>query len=116
MGHVREAGRCQRQEGGPKLTTHDPTPHNMAMIVIYKDDLHYLQRAGRRVKKKEIDLLHDIIEKHRRPGAAASEGGRKPHDSTKDEDQHRNPLEEKHVVNAFRGHVFKNTHQEGPGQ
>lgn len=62
------------------MTTHDPTPHNMAMIMIYKEDLHYLQRAGRRAKKKEIDLLHDIIEKHRRPGAAAREEGRQPPD------------------------------------
>jgi hypothetical protein len=68
---------------------HDPTPYNMAMIMISKDDLHYLQRAGRRANKKEVDLLHDIIEKHRRPGSAASEGGRKPPDSTKDEDQGR---------------------------
>jgi len=64
------------------MSIYDPTPPNMAMIIIYKEDLHYLQRAGRRAKKKEVDILHDIIEKHRRPGAAASEGGRKPPDGS----------------------------------
>lgn len=69
------------------MSIHDPTPYNMAMIMISKDDLHYLQRAGRRANKKETDLLHDIIEKHRRPGAIASEGGQKPTDSTKEGSQ-----------------------------
>lgn len=50
------------------MTTHDPTPFNMALIKILKEDLHYIQRAARRANKGDTALLHDIIEKHRRPG------------------------------------------------
>jgi hypothetical protein len=49
------------------MTTHDPTPHDQALILILKSDLHYIQRAARRHNHKEIVCLHKIIEKHRRP-------------------------------------------------
>jgi len=88
----------------------------MAMIIIYKDDLHYLQRAGRRAKKKEVDLLHDIIEKHRRPGYAASEGGRKAAGSTKDEDQGRTIPEGEVIYMTPRDTQEDNQKPGGPDQ
>jgi hypothetical protein len=47
---------------------YNPTPYNMALIQILKEDLHYIQRAARRANKGEIAFLHEIIEKHRYPG------------------------------------------------
>ena len=50
------------------MSIHDPTPFNMAMIMILKEDLHYIQRAARRAKNTDTAFLHNIIEKHRYSG------------------------------------------------
>lgn len=44
-------------------------PYNTALIMINKEDLHYVQRAARRNKQSEIEMLHQIIEKYRYPGS-----------------------------------------------
>ena len=59
------------------MTIHDPTPFNMAMVMILKEDLHYIQRAARRAKKPESAFLHDVIEKHRYSGSQPVESGTK---------------------------------------
>lgn len=59
------------------MTTHNPLPYDMSLIQIKKEDLHYIQRAARRANKHQIDFLHDIIEKHRRPGEPGQESGTK---------------------------------------
>jgi len=50
------------------MTTHDPTPHNMALIQILKEDMHYLRRTAKRHNERNEEALHRIIEKHRYPG------------------------------------------------
>jgi len=47
------------------MTTHDPTPPNMALIQILKKDLHYIQRAARRAGVHDQDMLHIIVQNHR---------------------------------------------------
>lgn len=59
------------------MSTHNPLPFDMALIQILKTDLHYIQRAARRANKTDTDFLHDIIEKHRRPGSQPKESGTK---------------------------------------
>lgn len=59
------------------MTSHNPLPFNMALIQIFKEDLHYIQRAARRAKIPEEDFLHDVIEKHRYSGSQPVESGTK---------------------------------------
>ena len=64
------------------MSTHNPTPYNMALTQILKEDLHYIQRAASRAKVNDQDLIHKIITNHRYTRTILNEGGQTAADST----------------------------------
>lgn len=47
------------------MSSHDPTPYNMKLTQILKEDFHYIQRAARRDGTTDQDLMHKIIKNYR---------------------------------------------------
>ena len=64
------------------MSTHNPTPYNMALTQILKEDLHYIQRAASRAKVNDQDLIHKIITNHRYTRTILNEGGQTAADDT----------------------------------
>jgi len=61
---------------------HDPTPYNMKLTQILKEDLHYIQRAARRARTTDQGMIHKIITNHRYTRTIFNEGGQTAADST----------------------------------